>query len=288
MRKLLPFICIVLLITSSIFGTLFFLSSEELIDPLSEEDEVMENITPLRATVDTGIITSTITREGRVIDDSPETYIDIITVEFRNKSDVNNFKTVYSTGDELNKGDVLYVYWNKELKVASDFKIVDIVIDDTGASFTLLNYDELYIVTEIPLDQLDIFDFDTKTTISLTNRGVVEEYDGKIINFGYEVKEGNVVDILVRSKKKLLPGTMVKVNFEVSRQTDSMYILQQMLKKEGDSYYVEVERSDSSREHKNVEIGDFFDMYNDGEKIEFVEILSGLDAGEKLITDIIN
>ena len=149
----------------------------------------------------------------------------------------------------------------------------------------MVNFDKLYIIGKIDIDKLNLLDFNTKTTISVKDGKSERIIGAKIINFGYEVKDGKI-DVLIHTDENLFPGTPVKIFFEITHKTESLYILKQMLMKEGDSYYVETEASNGDRVRKDVQIGDFFDEYNDGGKIEYVEILSGLEMGEKLIIDI--
>ena len=138
----------------------------------------------------------------------------------------------------------------------------------------------------IDYDKLNLLNFDTKTIITLTTQDATKTYTGKIINFGYEVKDGKV-DVQIHSDEKFLPGTPLEISFEIVHQTESLYILKQMLLMDGDIYYVEVENEDGQRTRREVEIGDFFDEYSNNEKIEYVEIKHGLQLGERLIVDII-
>ena len=117
-------------------------------------------------------------------------------------------------------------------------------------------------------------------------QGKDRTFNASVKNIGYEVEDGKI-NIQIDCNEKLLPGTPVKIKFEIVSQVESLYILKQMLMMDGDTYYVEVEESDGTRIRKDIEIGNFFDEYNDGEKIEYVEIKSGLELGEKLIVDIV-
>ena len=92
MRKLLPFVCIVLLLTSCIFGVLYFLSSED--KPAIVEEPINKTV-ELRSSVETGIITSTLAADGNVIGDSPDIYMESISVDFVYNSDKSSFETDY-------------------------------------------------------------------------------------------------------------------------------------------------------------------------------------------------
>ncbi len=282
MKKILPFICILLLLTSCIFGILYFTA----LDDEENDLEVQQSTTPLRSTVESGIINSTITTTGNVINDAADIYIENISIDFENKLDSKYFRSTHKIGDVLKKDDILYTYKEKDIQTKYDCKIVNMIISEESVQFNLLNYDKLFIVASIDYDKLNLLNFDTKTIITLTTQDATKTYTGKIINFGYEVKDGKV-DVQIHSDEKFLPGTPLEISFEIVHQTESLYILKQMLLMDGDIYYVEVENEDGQRTRREVEIGDFFDEYSNNEKIEYVEIKNGLQLGERLIVDII-
>ena len=88
MKKILPFICILLLLTSCIFGILYFTA----LDDEENDLEVQQSTTPLRSTVESGIINSTITTTGNVINDAADIYIENISIDFENKLDSKYFR----------------------------------------------------------------------------------------------------------------------------------------------------------------------------------------------------
>jgi hypothetical protein len=266
-----------------VFGLLYFLSSEKVYEKDIIEPVVEKTI--LRSTVESGVVTSTFTSDGSVIGGSPETYIDTISVTFAKSTDVTLFKLHRSLGDVLKKDAVLYTYKGKDYKVKSACKIVDITASGNTIKFALLNYDKLFITTSVNLDTLSMLRYNTKTTLTAKVGGADKDFGGQIQNFGYEVTDGKV-DVFINAKKKLLPGTPVKVHFDIVHDAESIYILRQMLMKDGDTYYVEVEEDGGTRMRRDVKIGDFFNLYNDGVPVECVVITEGLSQGEKLIVDI--
>lgn len=280
MRKWLPFICIVLLITTAVFGILYF-SAFKSGDNTVAEASSQEEIT-LRSSVYTGTIESTIVSEGKVLGDSPDVYIESVDVELPNKADVKKLEVKHKNGDILKKGDVLYTYGSEVYKVNNKCKIVDIEYEEKSVHFSLLNFDKLYIIAPVDINKLNMLSLDTKATYTIDIDGEDEVYDADIFNFGYEVND-NKVDVFLNTKQELLPGTDIKVTFSFTKETESLYILKQMLMMDGDQYYVFVENEDGTSERRNVEIGEFFEEYNDGEKVEFVEVLDGVKLGEKLI-----
>lgn len=279
MRKWLPFICIVLLITTAVFGILYFTTLKN--DDNTVAEASSEGIT-LRSSVYTGTIESTIVSDGKVLGDSPDVYIESVDVDLPNKDDVKRLEVKYKNGDILKKGDVLYIYRNEAYKVNNKCKIVDIEYEEKSVHFSLLNFDKLYITAPVDINKLNMLSLDTKATYIIDIDGEDEVYDADIFNFGYEVND-NKVDVFLNTKQELLPGTDVKVTFSFTSETESLYILKQMLMMDGDQYYVLVENEDGISERRNIEIGEFFEEYNDGEKIEFVEVLDGVKLGEKLI-----
>lgn len=283
MRKIIPCVCWLLLMFLVIICILK-LSSNDTHE--NTTDEYYTNTIQLRSTVETGIIKNIIISDGNVVGNSSDLYIENVVVNIENTSETNPFKTEYKIGDVLEKNDVLYSYLNRDVKVEYDCKIVNITTTEKTVEFSLLNYENLFIVSSIDYYELDLIDFDTKVTVSLDIKDTVNTFDAKISNFGYEVIDGKV-DIQIHCDEKLLPGTPVKITFESENDVESLYILKQMLMLDGDTYYVEVEDNNGTRVRKNIQIGEFFEEYNDGELIEYVEIKSGLEFGEKLIIDIV-
>ncbi|HHZ02212.1 MAG TPA: hypothetical protein GX396_04650 [Tissierellia bacterium] len=113
MRKLLPFFCIALLLTTCIFGVLYFLSSKNNTEIV---EEIIDKTTVLRSSVESGIITSKLEVDGNVIGDSPDIYMDSITVEFTVDSDKSSFETDYKIGDILKKDSFLYRFRKRSTK----------------------------------------------------------------------------------------------------------------------------------------------------------------------------
>ena len=138
MKKILPFICILLLIISCIFGILYFIEFDD------EENilEVQQTTTPLRSTVESGIINSAITSTGNVINDAADIYIENIFIDFENKLDSKYFRTTHKIGDVLKKDDTLYTYKGKGIKAKYDCKIVNMIISEDLVEFNLLNYEK--------------------------------------------------------------------------------------------------------------------------------------------------
>ncbi len=284
MRKTLPFLCIILLLTSCLFGILYFSSTGNTQEARTPTPDIY--VTPLKSKVYSGVITSTITSTGSVINNYPDLYIENIHVEFGKYPEKNKFLFSHKIGDILSNGDLLYVYDKEEVKATFDCKIVDVVYTDESVQISLLNYERLFILTSIDFEKLALLNYDTKTSVFITIQANTRKFDAKIIYLGYEINDRKV-DVHIYTNEKLLPGTPVDVAFEIVHETESLYILKNMLMMDGNTYYVEVQENGGERTRRDVEIGDFFNDYTDGQNSEFVEIKSGLEEGESLIVDMI-
>jgi len=285
MRKLLAF-SIVLLVFGACTGGVIFLVGTSLGSAPQTMDIPVVNTYPLRATVESGIITSTIAAAGAVIAEPQSAYLLTQIVEFQTKEDKATLSVNHKLGDSLGVGQTLYTYKGKKTVVRYNCRIVDIAVDETTAQFVLLNYDALYLTVSVTLKQVALLSVGEPVSLTAVFDGSEHTFPGTIINFGYEVADGKV-DVLIRPSARLLPGTPVKATLTVTRTTESMYTLKQMLLQDGGSYYVQIERADGSRLRKDVEIGEFFEGYIDGNPIEYVEIVDGLDVGDTLVVDVV-
>lgn len=84
-----------------------------------------------------------------------------------------------------------------------------------------------------------------------------------------------------------MPGLEVNIEVKLKSKDLSLYTLKQMIKKEGDKYYCEIETEDDKRQRRDIVIGESFTAYNDGVPVDYVEILKGVKAGEIAITDVL-
>lgn len=284
MRKTLPFICIIFIITSCLFGILYFSSPKSTLEARTPTPDIY--VSTLSSKVYSGIITSTITSTGFVINNAPDIYIENIHIEHGKYPGRNEFILSHNIGDILNKGDLFYVYDKEEVHAAFDCKIIDVVYTETSIQISLLNYEKLFVVTSLDYENLSLLNYGTKASVMVTSHDTTKYFDANIIYLGYEINNRKV-DVHISTNEKLLPGTPVNVAFEIVHETESLYILKSMLMMDGNTYYVEVQDNSGERTRRDVELGDFFDVYTNGQNTEFVEIKNGLTEGECLVVDMI-
>lgn len=243
----------------------------------------------LRAEVYSGTLEDIYRQEGNVVLFPEETYMDAIELSW-NRYDVVTLHV--ELGEELQVGDELYTINKKTYYAESDVKVVNIMTDEANRRtvIDLLNYDKLYIETTFPYEKLDSLQYDTNVKLAIFKEDKVETdfFNGSIHRIGYQVEEGNVVNVLLKADKKLLPGVKVVIEMELPQKEYALYTLKEMVKKNGDDYFVEVETNNGSIEKRVVDIGEFFSLENETGVLEFVELLSGVVEGEKLVTETVN
>ncbi len=282
-RKILPAALILSILTSCVLGILLLSQRPE--DQITGGADAPSRSTQLKATVESGVITSEFYTEGRVVSNSPEYYIETIAVEFTRQSDRDGFKMYKEKTAEINQGERLYSFRGKDYNALCNCRLVDVQISKDMAIIDLLNYEKLFIETAVGLEKLEHLDLHSEVSIR-SHTSTVAAYEGSIINIGYEVDNG-LIPVMIRTSERMLPGTEVKITFTTTRDIASLYILKQMLKQDSDGYYLEILKENGERERANVEIGEFFLSYQGDTPTEFVEILSGVSEGSTIITDIL-
>lgn len=282
-RKILPAALILSILTSCVLGILLLSQRPE--DQITGGADAPSRSTQLKATVESGVITSEFYTEGRVVSNSPEYYIETIAVEFTRQSDRDGFKMYKEKTAEINQGERLYSFRGKDYNALCNCRLVDVQISKDMAIIDLLNYEKLFIETAVGLEKLEHLDLHSEVSIR-SHTSTVAAYEGSIINIGYEVDNG-LIPVMIRTSERMLPGTEVKITFTTTRDIVSLYILKQMLKQDSDGYYLEILKENGERERANVEIGEFFLSYQGDTPTEFVEILSGVSEGSTIITDIL-
>lgn len=279
---------ILIILSGCIYG-LFYFSSQGTTKTVRDVTTETMSTVHLRAEVYSGTLEDIYRQEGNVVLFPEETYMDAIELSW-NRYDVVTLHV--ELGDELQVGDELYTINKKTYYAESDVKVVNIMTDEANRRtvIDLLNYDKLYIETTFPYEKLDSLQYDTNVKLAIFKEDKVEAdfFNGSIHRIGYQVEEGNVVNVLLKADKKLLPGVKVVIEMELPQKEYALYTLKEMVKKNGDDYFVEVETNNGSIEKRVVEIGEFFSLENETGVLEFVELLSGVVEGEKLVTETIN
>ncbi len=282
-RKILPAALILSLLTSCVLGILLLFQRPEA--QITGGTEAQSRSTQLKATIESGVITSEFYTEGRVVNNSPEYYIETIAVEFTRQSDRDGFKMHKEKTAEINQGQRLYSFRGKDYNAFCNCRVVDVQISKDRAIINLLNYEKLFIETAVGLDKLEYLELHSEVSIR-SHTGTDSAFEGSIFNIGYEVENG-LIPVMIRTSERLLPGTEVKITFTTTRDIASLYTLKQMLKQDSDGYYLEILKENGERERANVVIGEFFLSYQGDIPTEFVEILSGISEGKTIITDIL-
>ena len=279
---------ILIILSGCIYG-LFYFSSQSTTKTVRDVTTETMSTVHLRAEVYSGTLEDIYRQEGNVVLFPEETYMDAIELSW-NRYDVVTLHV--ELGEELQVGDELYTINKKTYYAESDVKVVNIMTDEANRRtvIDLLNYDKLYIETTFPYEKLDSLQYDTNVKLAIFKEDKVETdfFNGSIHRIGYQVEEGNVVNVLLKADKKLLPGVKVVIEMELPQKEYALYTLKEMVKKNGDDYFVEVETNNGSIEKRVVDIGEFFSLENETGVLEFVELLSGVVEGEKLVTETVN
>lgn len=190
----------------------------------------------------------------------------------------------YKVGQNFKKGDVLYCVGGKEYKSEYNGRIVSQEITKEYAHITVMDYDSLVIAAPIDLEKLQQIKIGKKVTIRIQNeKGESKEIKSKIIGIGSNVEDGKL-DIYISNKGKLLVGTKMKISYTNKKKTKSLYILKKMLINDGDAYYVNILENNTTKSIE-VKIGEEFQLEEEGQKLEYIEILEGLSGSETLVLE---
>lgn len=286
--KVIFLVLIISILSVCIYGIFYFNHQSGINNSVEENFDPASNTTPLRADVYSGTIENILTTGGTVLSDSPDVFLDSIVIKW---DKVENLELKVSLGDELDRKQELYIYKNKTFYATSAFKLIDIIVDyqSKTTKLILLNYEKLYIETSIPVDKLGLLNYDSNVIINFDPDIYNQKpsINGKIHRIGYQVNDQSRVDIKVKTKQRLLPGTRVLLEIELPEKVFALYTLKEMVMKNGDEYYVNIEKKDGNFEKRIVKIGQLFTMFQGDSEIQYVEILEGVVEGEKLITEIV-
>lgn len=282
--KYISIVVIIGIMVVCLIGIASFTKESNKNDELEIPEEVSNNITQIRSEVMSDNITSTVTIDGIVcsgIYGESDKYVD---VTFDKKMPYDSFYIKYKVGQNLKKGDTLYCVGGKEYKSEYNGRIVSQEITRDYAHITIMDYDSLVIAASLDLEKLQQVKIGKKVTIKMQNeKGDNKETKGRIIGIGSSVEDGKI-DIYINNKEKLLLGTKMKVSYTNKKKTKSLYILKKMLINDGDDYYVNILNNNATKSIE-VEIGEEFQLEEEGEKIEYIEIIEGLSGNETLIVE---
>ena len=244
------------------------------------DDNSGVNIELVKYSVSSGQIVHSYMVDGQVISQRPEVYIDRVTVE--NITD-DNFEMLRSKGEILEPGESHYVYKgvNRSLEFNAQVIGIGYCVEESKriAAIDLLNYDKLFIVAEISAEQLSSISYDTIVDVKIGS----ETYSSSIIEIGYEIVDGQT-GVCVKLPTTALPGTVVKLQFILDVVDKGLYVPAEAVYQDGDLYYANV-FVDGIVQQRQLMVGQFFSVVEEGIQREYVEILSGAKENDVLVVE---
>lgn len=229
--------------------------------------------------VSSGKIVHTCTVEGQVVSQLPEIYVERMTVEgVTNES----FQILCSRGDVLKPGDELFTFKGKTQKITFNGKIVAIKYTDEEeltAEIEILNFDKLFIATNVNADRISQISYDTVVEVRIDGAA----YPSEVMDIGYEIVDGGVT-VLIKTPINTLPGTPVQISFILDVTDGGLYVPAEAVYQDGDSYFANVLEGENVVQRR-ILAGQFFSAEEDGVLREYVEILSGAEEGEVLVVE---
>lgn len=227
-----------------------------------------------------GTITHTYTTDGKVISDAPELYI--ISYDLQGITETN-FELLKQKGDMFVVGDELYRSNNKAKTADCNGKIIDITYSETekatNVSIKAINYDALFVVTQISQEVYSKIDYSTVATVIFEDA----EYEATIKSIGYEVVD-NYIQLQLSAPMKALPGSAVKVSIVLDVDTVGLYVPITAIYSNGDEYYAFIKDGDG-KSRVELTVGEEFSVEEDGNIFEYIEILSGVSESDILIVE---
>lgn len=240
-----------------------------------------EHVYQLRYTVTKEYIENTVVLKGVAVNHNTDESV-VVSAEADERSEVQIKCSMY---DEVKKGDVLFTIGTKEYKSTVSGKVREIINEEGYVAVSVLNYDDIMIdagVNYVISDKMKIGDTIKVREVNPASEKVT--FDEKIVGFGFEVSE-NMIPVYITNSQKFMPGTEFEAEFTYQNDIETCYILKDMLLKDIEGYYVNVEKN-GERVKRKVETGAEFASYNGEIKTEFIEITAGLEEGEKIVIDI--
>ena len=228
-------------------------------------------------TVLEGEITHSFECTGKVASDVPEIRLKELVIQNANQ---NNFDMCREKGEKVAKGEPLYRFQNKEHQLDFNGQVVDVQFRDGSVSIFLLNYDDLMIKAQADAKFYDYISYHSNATVSFN--GV--EYEATVVGIGYEIQDG-MFQIELKSAAMLLPGTEVKVSVQTKTKKNGMYLPTEAVLSQGEAYYVKLLMEDGSTKDTTVILGSYFSVEENGNTFSYVEIKSGVTAGDTVVTE---
>lgn len=235
----------------------------------------------LRSQVYFGNLKNTIKMNGIVINKREDDNYTLASVVKKNET----VTLCCKLGEKVKKGDVIFKIGKTVYKSEVSGIIIDFAKEKEYVSFTILDYDMLYINIPINYAYIDKLSIGKKLKVFETNPLVTKKkHEETIERVGYIVDD-NMIEVLLSDKAHYLPGTSVETELTYTDKIKSCYILKKMVLEDASGEYVYVEKN-GKRTKRPVKLGSEFSSRSDGVTSEFVEICSGLKEGECLVVDV--
>lgn len=279
-NKLFPLLILVLLMVGCGYGIKTILDSEK----APEKAVPMErnNVSELRCPVFAGTMERQIRFDGRVVNHNSDEYVTVVTDN--PKKTVCEMKC--NVGDTVTVGQVLYTIGNKEYKSPVNGIVVKVMKESDCLAASILDFDQLSIDVSIGYEYLDRIPLGTELKVIRKN----ELSENTVF---YEVVSGhsffvneNSIDIYLTNTAHYLPGLSFEVLFEYTDELASCYTLKEMLLEDASGFYV-YKDTETGRIKQTVVPGKEFVRKENGVETYFVELVSGVKEGDKLIVDVI-
>lgn len=279
-NKLFPMLILLFLVAGCGFGIKAILESEKTTEKAIPIEE--DNVTELRCQVFAGMMERQVRFDGRVVNHNRDEYVTFATDN--TKKAISEMKC--AVGDEVVSGQVLYTIGGKEYKSSVDGVVVDIMQESTGLAVSILDYNRLYIDVSVDYEYLDRIPVGTELKIIKKNELSEDIVFCEVVSGHAFFVDESTIDVYLTNTKHFLPGMAFEVLYEYTDETDSCYTLKEMLLEDASGFYV-FKETDMGRERQSVVLGREFVRKEDGVETHFVEIISGVKEGDKLIVDII-
>lgn len=198
-------------------------------------------------------------------------------IELENRKELNyNFQI----GQKFNTGDCIYELNGKQILAQNNYKLVDVVADEKTIKLSLLNYDNLCVVTEVDYENYKKIDINTSVEVSFD----AVTYKGKIGYIDYVLND-NKVKIVIETDAKLLPGANVNVRFIYEEQKEYLCISSSFVMLQGEETYVQVNVGNNDQpelKDRKVELGKRFEIVENEHTFVCYEVLEGLKENEEI------
>ena len=277
-RKIIIWLILLVVLLLIVIGITYIIKPEVFVDDARKPVE--PQIEAVRYPVESGEIAHTFEADGSVVSDNPDLYIEQLTINYTYPQNFTLFK---NKGDSVSSGDLLYQNGNTKKSVDYNGLVTDIYNGKLGNGYittiSLLNYDKLFINSEIPLSEYKKIAYNTPVTVKYDS----EDYPSSIRTIGYEIKDDKV-PLTVNMPTSMLPGTKLKLVFTTDIQESGLYINEDAVSTDGTDYYALLESGDGNHQ-VTIKTGQHFTREENGVTWKFVEIISGLKEGDVVISE---